>query len=670
MGQQLFTNNARTTLAAAISGASTSLTLAAGTGALFPSPTGGDFFVVTLATVAAGIETNIEIVTCTARASDVLTVTRAMDGATPTGTALTHAIGDVVSLRDTAGFFSRTVNALAGAEVVATKNASGGYVGLSGFMAMLVNAAGTVTSFIASAATSARTWTFPDKSGTVAMTSDITGTNTGTNTGDQTITLTGDVTGSGTGSFAATLAANAVTLAKMAQVGTLTLLGRNSAGTGNVESLSVTTARGQLGINNVDNTADASKPISAATQAALDVRLRVDTNAQGLSAGQKSNATTNLGLAAVATSGAKADVGLGNVDNTSDANKPVSTAQQTALNLKQDMSGKDATGGYAGLTGFSLNLKNAAGTILSVIASAATAARTWTFPDKSGTVAMTSDITGTNSGTNTGDQTITLTGDVTGSGTGSFAATIATNAVSLAKMAQVASAMFLGRSTAGTGNVEAMSVATARTQLAINNVDNTADTAKPVSTAQANALATKQDTAAKDVSNGYAGLTLLKINFRNAASTITSWFTNANTAARTYTFQDRDGTIADDTDLATKANATNGALTNPTITNYTEGYQNLGSGTAFTINLAGGTLIELTTSGNTTITLPAAVAGKPYVLIVNYGGVHTLTFTGGTTLRWTDQTAPTPTSVNGRADKYVFTGSTSYTIGQDGGRNF
>jgi hypothetical protein len=33
---------------------------------------------------------------------------------------------------------------------------------------------------------------------------------------------------------------------------------------------------------------------------------------------------------------AKADVGLANADNTSDANKPVSTAQQTALNLKTD----------------------------------------------------------------------------------------------------------------------------------------------------------------------------------------------------------------------------------------------------------------------------------------------------------------------------------------------
>jgi hypothetical protein len=37
-------------------------------------------------------------------------------------------------------------------------------------------------------------------------------------------------------------------------------------------------------------------------------------------------------------------------------------------------------------------------------------------------------------GTNSGDQTITLTGDVTGSGTGSFAATIASNAVTTAKI--------------------------------------------------------------------------------------------------------------------------------------------------------------------------------------------------------------------------------------------
>jgi len=40
----------------------------------------------------------------------------------------------------------------------------------------------------------------------------------------------------------------------------------------------------------------------------------------------------------------KSHVGLGNVDNTSDANKPVSTAQQTALDLKANLAGPTFTG--------------------------------------------------------------------------------------------------------------------------------------------------------------------------------------------------------------------------------------------------------------------------------------------------------------------------------------
>lgn len=59
------------------------------------------------------------------------------------------------------------------------------------------------------------------------------------------------------------------------------------------------------------------------------------------------------------------------------------------------------------------------------------------------------------SGTNTGDQTITLTGDVTGSGTGSFAATIANDAVTYAKMQNVsATDRILGRQSSGAGDVE------------------------------------------------------------------------------------------------------------------------------------------------------------------------------------------------------------------------
>lgn len=71
-----------------------------------------------------------------------------------------------------------------------------------------------------------------------------------------------------------------------------------------------------------------------------------------------------------------------------------------------------------------------------------------------GTSSISGSHSGTSSGINTGDQTITLTGDVTGSGTGSFAATIANGAVSNAKLANVATLTFKGRTTAGTGSPE------------------------------------------------------------------------------------------------------------------------------------------------------------------------------------------------------------------------
>jgi len=54
----------------------------------------------------------------------------------------------------------------------------------------------------------------------------------------------------------------------------------------------------------------------------------------------------------------------------------------------------------------------------------------------------------------------------------------------------------------------------------------------------------------KDASGGYVGLTLFTINFKNVLNTFTSFFTNSNTASRTYTFQDKTGTIAMTNDSA------------------------------------------------------------------------------------------------------------------------
>jgi hypothetical protein len=81
----LFSNNASSLLAASISDVDTTVQVAAGFGALFPSPSGGKFFYATLEDDAG----NLEIVKCTSRTGDNLTVVRAQDGTTAQAFTLT-----------------------------------------------------------------------------------------------------------------------------------------------------------------------------------------------------------------------------------------------------------------------------------------------------------------------------------------------------------------------------------------------------------------------------------------------------------------------------------------------------------------------------------------------------------------------------------------------------
>ena len=77
----------------------------------------------------------------------------------------------------------------------------------------------------------------------------------------------------------------------------------------------------QIGLGNVDNTADLDKPISTATQKAIDNAKAANNTALD----NHANRTDNPHKVT------KDQVGLGNVDNTADINKPVSVAQQNAL---------------------------------------------------------------------------------------------------------------------------------------------------------------------------------------------------------------------------------------------------------------------------------------------------------------------------------------------------
>ena len=96
MGIKL-TNNANATLAASINSSATSITLTSGQGARFPTLSAGDYFYATLIDTS----NNLEIVKCTARSTDVLTVVRAQESTT----ARAYNTGDRIEIRLTAQTF-------------------------------------------------------------------------------------------------------------------------------------------------------------------------------------------------------------------------------------------------------------------------------------------------------------------------------------------------------------------------------------------------------------------------------------------------------------------------------------------------------------------------------------------------------------------------------------
>lgn len=152
-------------------------------------------------------------------------------------------------------------------------------------------------------------WTSTLTPSSVSASGSITGSNlSGTNTGDQTITLTGAVTGSGTGSFATTLADNTVTMAKLADIATATVIGRSTAGTGDPSALSMATLKGMLDLSGTNTGDQTSVSGNAGTATALQTprTIAISGGATGTATSFDGSANVTIPVTAIDVSTASA----------------------------------------------------------------------------------------------------------------------------------------------------------------------------------------------------------------------------------------------------------------------------------------------------------------------------------------------------------------------------
>ena len=246
-----------------------------------------------------------------------------------------------------------------------------------------------------------------------------------------------------------------ITNAKLANVPTATLKGRTTAATGDPEDLTAAQARTLLnvadGANNYVHPNHSGDVTSVADGATTIV----------------ANAVTNAKLADVPTATLKGRTTAA----TGDPEDLTAAQARTLLNVA------DGANNYVH-PNHSGDVTSVADGATTIVANAVTNAKLADVPTatlKGRTTAATGDPEDLTvaqaktllnlAGTNTGDQTITLTGDVTGTGTGSFAATVANDAVTNAKLANVPTATLKGRTTAATGDPEDLTAAQARTLL-------------------------------------------------------------------------------------------------------------------------------------------------------------------------------------------------------------
>lgn len=250
--------------------------------------------------------------------------------------------------------------------------------------------------------------------------------------------------------------------------------------------------KAMVGLGGVDNTSDLNKPLSSAMQTALNLRAPV---ASPTFTGSVGGITKSM-------------VGLGAVDNTSDANKPVSTATQTALDLKIDEN-TPITGATKTLITYDVN----------GLVTAGADATTADIADSSNKRYVTNahlTLLGNTSGTNTGDQD--LSSYATTSAVAAGYQPLDSDLTDLAALAPLDNDIVQRKAGAWTNRTPVQvktDLALTKTDVGLANVDNTADSGKPVSTAQQTALDLKANLASPTFTGTVAGITKTMVGLGN-----------------------------------------------------------------------------------------------------------------------------------------------------------